>query len=653
MIFFRRNFVFIIEVLFLIFIFFASQLPLRDFDIWFHIKTGELILNLQAIPRTESFSYSAAGREWTTFEWLFQVIIYLISQIGLWAIPPFISFFIVIEYFFFLRILGYIFRLSLLPRLLLAFGFWVSTYEFNTARPHTIAYAFLTMVIFLILARIFKGKKWIYATPLVTLVWQNIHSTGFLSWGFHLIFASILLLQWFLTRKRDLLPIIKDLIFLTIINFIITLTPPMGILDYKLLWRFFLEREFLAYFIAEWGPPQDNPFGFRIYTASVITSLVLFTLISIKNKSLVKNLLGIPFIITAAAGYSATRNIYLGTLGLFILFGWSLTYLINWLKPNLKIIFYIILSIIILGFYLWVFSLKYDNIHANRLYYPVGATEFIKTHDLLGNMFNDYNYGAYMLYQLYPQKKVFIDGRADVFLCCEMHDYLQLAGKKKLPDDKYRQFLKDTIWDKYHISYAVIVTTKHNVMRRIATLLNTDPEWILGYWDDDAQIFIRRDGKNANVIKQFGASVATPYLRSPYIGGKEKEALIEYEKMDRIEKSAHTSNAIGYLLLKQQRFDEAKARFVEAVKLDPTFESPYMNLAELAVKDGNLKEAIDLYFKAYQLAPDRGLIYIRLGQLTLEYTKDSAKARKIWQDGLQNTVDDEAKAKLKQLISNL
>lgn len=78
----------------------------------------------------------------------------------------------------------------------------------------------------------------------------------------------------------------------------------------------------------------------------------------------------------------------------------------------------------------------------------------------------------------------------------------------------------------------------------------------------------------------------------------------------------------------------------------------YMNLAELSLREGNFDKAISLYETALKLAPDRGLAYIRLGQIVLDYQGDVEGARKIWRQGLQKTIDTDAKAKLKLLIEN-
>ena len=45
--------------------------------------------------------------------------------------------------------------------------------------------------------------------------------------------------------------------------------------------------------------------------------------------------------------------------------------------------------------------------------YPVGAVQYLRQHPQPTGMFNDYSYGGYLIWQLGPQHKVFIDGRAD------------------------------------------------------------------------------------------------------------------------------------------------------------------------------------------------------------------------------------------------
>ena len=47
--------------------------------------------------------------------------------------------------------------------------------------------------------------------------------------------------------------------------------------------------------------------------------------------------------------------------------------------------------------------------------YPVAAVQYLRQHPQPTGMFNDYSYGGYLIWQLGPQQKVFIDGRADMY----------------------------------------------------------------------------------------------------------------------------------------------------------------------------------------------------------------------------------------------
>ena len=43
------------------------------------------------------------------------------------------------------------------------------------------------------------------------------------------------------------------------------------------------------------------------------------------------------------------------------------------------------------------------------------AVEFLRAHPESGAIYNDYGWGGYLIWKLYPQRKVYIDGRADVY----------------------------------------------------------------------------------------------------------------------------------------------------------------------------------------------------------------------------------------------
>jgi hypothetical protein len=51
---------------------------------------------------------------------------------------------------------------------------------------------------------------------------------------------------------------------------------------------------------------------------------------------------------------------------------------------------------------------------AERQKFPAAAVEWIQAHRPAPNLLNSYGWGGYLIWRLYPDYKVFIDGRADV-----------------------------------------------------------------------------------------------------------------------------------------------------------------------------------------------------------------------------------------------
>ena len=55
---------------------------ISDPDFWWHLRTGQFILESRAIPHNDIFSHTNAGRVWIAHEWLSEVLIYAIFSVG-------------------------------------------------------------------------------------------------------------------------------------------------------------------------------------------------------------------------------------------------------------------------------------------------------------------------------------------------------------------------------------------------------------------------------------------------------------------------------------------------------------------------------------------------------------------------------------------
>ena len=71
----------LVVVLFLV-IFSFDVARTTDIDFWWHLKTGELIAQTHAVPRTDPFSYTADGRPWVVHEWLWELAAFIVYGYG-------------------------------------------------------------------------------------------------------------------------------------------------------------------------------------------------------------------------------------------------------------------------------------------------------------------------------------------------------------------------------------------------------------------------------------------------------------------------------------------------------------------------------------------------------------------------------------------
>jgi hypothetical protein len=50
--------------------------PIIDPDIWWHLRTGQWVVEHRAVPHTDPFSQYGAGRPWVAYSWLYEVLVY-------------------------------------------------------------------------------------------------------------------------------------------------------------------------------------------------------------------------------------------------------------------------------------------------------------------------------------------------------------------------------------------------------------------------------------------------------------------------------------------------------------------------------------------------------------------------------------------------
>jgi hypothetical protein len=116
---------------------------------------------------------------------------------------------------------------------------------------------------------------------------------------------------------------------------------------------------------------------------------------------------------------------------------------------------------------------------------PVEAVKFIQRSRLSGRMLNEYVYGGYLIWAV-PERKVFVDGRSDVYEWTGvLGDYMNWVNLKANPT---------YLLDKYQIDFCLL-----SRQEPVVQVLQIVPGWKTVYSDESSIVFVRsvpRQGAN-------------------------------------------------------------------------------------------------------------------------------------------------------------
>lgn len=595
-----------------------------EYDMWFNLKSGE-IFSQKGIIGYDVFSHAASGRTWYPSQWLFQLAMYGVTRVGgtalvSWVIAAFTSFVSAV----FIVIARRVYKLPWLAVFPIHLVFYAVTFIFYVSRSLSVVYLLFLLTLAIILSFVKRDKNALWALVPVTIIWTNIHGSMFFPGLICGEFAAVTWLEWMLTKKPLLKHKAVTLGVWSFVTLALTILPPVGIAQYKLLYLFWVKRFLVTFYITEWQPLAKSTIELYLYTATAFLAIVGGAIVSYRYKSWHWLLHLVPFVSFVFSPYAAFRNGFFGYSALMFIILETVAFLWPRIKTGeAKLISMFVAGAIILtasGFIVWR--------HGDApLTYPTGPVSFLKAHALKGNMYNEFGAGGYLLYQLYPQYKVFFDGRADIYLCCEIPDDL-LLNNVMLPQDQYRTIV-NSLMDKYHIAFALIGTNTKVVRRDVAITLSQDPSWHLIYLDDYYSLFARDGFGNDDVIAAFGMKWATPFGERPYPEGKQEEARVEYERMMALQDSATVRNALAAYYFESKDVYKAVAYLDRAIAINPQFDATYVALAGIAMSGKDFEGAQELLEKALKINDTRALTYVQLANLSFNAFGDKEKAKKI------------------------
>lgn len=457
--------------------------PATDPDLWWHLRTGQLILETGAIPHTDPFSFTFQGQPWITHEWLTEVLIYGLYQLGGYGLLI-ITFALMVTAAFVLTYLRcpqpsrpYLAALALL------LGVFMSAPTFGV-RPQMVSLLFTSVVLFL-LDRYRQDPRLRYVLPLPLLMgpWVNLHGGYILGIGIIAVVLAGQFLEWVLARRtnsgEEAVPSLRPVLVLAAVLatcIVATLANPSGVQ----IWAYPLRtlgNSTIRQYITEWQSPDFHNLN-MLPLLVMILALVGLGMAGRQRVRLPDLLLTLIF---AFFALQSARHISLFALVAVPVLAEEVSSLVKvpatvrfpprwvWLGPVLA------LAVLVLPAGRFIRSMTQQP-QAESAGFPQKATDWILAHQPAGPLFNDYNWGGYLIWRLGSAYPVFIDGRAqDVYT----PDFITQYANTVSGTPGWR----DT-FERYGIRLALIQPDT-----ALADALRHTPGWTVGYEDMQSVVF--------------------------------------------------------------------------------------------------------------------------------------------------------------------
>lgn len=487
--------------------FVLALVKIDDFDVWWHLKCGEMLLKNGIIPTEEIFSYTAAGSPWVDGYLPAQALLY----ISWWMAGP-----------AGLCLLG-----ALLVTVAFSLALWISKggeKGFEAAiliaplavfmargvmlpRPALLTPIFALLALWLLEDHRKNNGRRVWLLVPLTALWANCHPAFLLAPIFAgIYFAGNAIMSFFGGNKTKLnlkiLMIIPAQLAATLLN-------PYGHKIYYSTLSLITHPQ-LREFILEWRPLFSEPrqiFGtLECYIAVVIFGSAVF--LWAWNRNRLEYILTFAFLAISTAG--ARRNLLLFATVSIPLIAWAIReaceegveksfietvtgQLGRWLKPVITVgVFALIWLAATDRLYFHFSHFRSTGIGVQDGLFSHGAMDFLRREKIRGRVFHNYSIGGYFLFNLYPQYRVYIDGRIFPY---SMELFRQ--GEKALSTN--RSF--KSICTKYGVSAVLMPLYPHSTWPLIKHLIKNE-NWAVVHADGSTVLFMLRGAGNDHIIEK-------------------------------------------------------------------------------------------------------------------------------------------------------
>lgn len=465
-----------------------------DPDLWWHLRTGQWIVESGHVPRTDPFSFTRAGHAWVSHEWLSEVVFYELWKHG--GAAALIAFSAVVTTAGFMLLYLRCPGKGHWAAAATAFGAVAAAPSWGV-RPQMFTFTAASLLLWLVEAGEIQPKLLLWIPPLF-LLWLNLHAGFALGPALLLAYVVGLIIEIMVgsTPWKAARPLVVRMLLLIAVCLALVPLNPSGAELYRYPFDT-LRSAGMRSFIVEWFSPN---FHESLYQPFLLAWLLLLAALG-SCRSRPSGRVIVPLVLTSFAALDAVRHIPIFVLVAMPVMAAALpaaptALLVSESRAGLarlRPLFNGAVVILMAAFALAKWSGLAHNQGAREAeQFPKNAVGFLHKSREPGRILVYYDWGGYAIWSLYPDYRVFLDGRADLYGDGLLHQFktvLQLhSGWRDVLDH----------WD--------VETLLVPPSCALAQALLLDGNWKTVYRDPGAIVLVKTPApvENAAILGRFG-----------------------------------------------------------------------------------------------------------------------------------------------------
>lgn len=228
--------------------------PLREGDLWWHLKLGEIMVTTRELPLVDSLTVAGYGLPFNSaHSWLSDVVFYLLESAGgLAALVTLQAAVGALSLELLLRV-GRHAESAVAPSAMVILLGFLALYPFSNARPQIFSFFFFAVLLAILCAFSMGRTRWLPVLPVVMALWVNMHG----AWVMGLLLLGAFGMVWMVEAwagRREWRTLRSFVLWALIATLAIGLNPH-GFRIYEHL-IVIGTSSVVQQFVSEWQPPS-------------------------------------------------------------------------------------------------------------------------------------------------------------------------------------------------------------------------------------------------------------------------------------------------------------------------------------------------------------------------------------------------------------